>query len=69
MAGELSFVAQFGEMIARGLSKPNTDALYDFRKISNETAEFSDHNLIVIDKMPQNFLYLGLLATAFPEAK
>ena len=69
-AGELSFVAQFGEMIARGLSKPNTDALFEFRKrYLLKLQNFSDHNLIVIDKMPQNFLYLGLLATAFPEAK
>ena len=69
-AGELSFAAQFGEMIARGLSKPNTDALLEFRKrYLMKLQNLSDHNLIIIDKMPQNFLYLGLLTTAFPEAK
>ena len=29
----------------------------------------SGGNLIVTDKMPQNFRYIGLLAAAFPEAK
>ena len=29
----------------------------------------SNGNLIVTDKMPQNFCYIGLLAAAFPEAK
>jgi len=57
-------------MIARGLSKPNTDALLEFRKrYLMKLQNFSDHNLIVMDKMPQNFLYVGLLSTAFSEAK
>jgi hypothetical protein len=29
----------------------------------------SNGNLVVTDKMPQNFRYIGLLAAAFPEAK
>ena len=29
----------------------------------------SNNNLIVTDKMPQNFRYLGLISAAFPEAK
>ena len=68
--GELNFVGEFGEAIARGLSEPTTDALLDFReKYLFKIQNFSNNNKIVIDKMPNNFLYIGLLAAAFPEAK
>ena len=69
-AGELSFVREFGEPIARGLSNPNTDALLEFReRYLMKLQSVSNGNLIVTDKMPQNFRYIGLLAAAFPEAK
>jgi Flp pilus assembly protein TadD len=69
-AGELSFVREFGEAIARGLSNPNTDALLEFReKYLIKLKNFSYGNLIITDKMPQNFLFIGLLAATFPEAK
>ena len=69
-AGELSFVGEFGGAIARGLSDPNIDALLDFReKYLIKLKNFSNGNLIVTDKMPQNFRFIGLLAATFPEAK
>jgi tetratricopeptide (TPR) repeat protein len=69
-AGELSFAAQFGTSIARGLSGSNTDSLLNFReKYLKKLKNVANNNLIVTDKMPQNFLYIGLLAAAFPEAK
>ena len=69
-AGELSFVAQFGDSLARGLSETNTNALVSFRKnYLSKLQNFSNGNSIVIDKMPINFFYIGLLAAAFPEAK
>ena len=69
-AGELSFAEQFGESIARGLSAVNTDALLNFREIYlTKLQNISNGSLIVTDKMPLNFYYIGLLATAFPEAK
>jgi Flp pilus assembly protein TadD len=69
-AGELSFVKEFGEPIARGLSNPNTDALLEFReRYLFKLQSVSNGNLIVTDKMTQNFRYIGLLAAAFPEAK
>ena len=69
-AGELSFVAQFGDSLARGLSETNTDVLIDFRKnYLTKLQNFSNGNSIVIDKNPINFFYIGLLASAFPEAK
>ena len=31
--------------------------------------KLSKNSLTILDKMPQNFLYIGLFATSFPEAK
>ena len=69
-AGELSFASRFGSSLARGFSEVNTDALLNFRdKYIEDLKKCSNDNLFVTDKMPQNFRYIGLLATAFPEAK
>ncbi len=69
-AGELRFAAQFGSEIATGITEVNNDALLDFRhNYLSKMQNFSEGNLIVTDKMPQNFLFIGLLAAAFPEAK
>jgi len=69
-AGELSFAAQFGAAIATGFTEVNNESLLDFRqKYLNKLQNVSNENLIITDKMPQNFLYIGLLAAAFPEAK
>jgi hypothetical protein len=69
-AGELNFVGQFGADIATGSTEANHKSLLKFRhNYLNKIQNFSDGNLIVIDKMPQNFRYIGLLAAAFPEAK
>ena len=44
--------------------------MLDFRnKYLNRLQKVSKGNLIVTDKMPQNFRYIGLLAATFPEAK
>ena len=69
-AGELNFATQFGAAIATGVTEANHESLLDFRyKYLNKLQNVSDGNLIVTDKMPQNFRYIGLLAAAFPEAK
>jgi hypothetical protein len=69
-AGELNFVAQFGGAIATGITEANNESLLKFRhKYLNKLRNVSNGNLIVTDKMPQNFLYIGLLSVAFPEAK
>ena len=69
-AGELNFAAQFGAAIATGFTEANNEFLLDFRhKYLNKLKNVSNGNLIVTDKMPQNFRYIGLLAAAFPEAK
>ena len=69
-AGELNFVKQFGEEIASGISKINAASLAEFREIYlNKIEDLTEGNLIVTDKMPQNFRFIGLIATALPEAK
>ena len=69
-AGELNFVGQFGRNLAVGLSEISNTALLDFRELYlREIQNIAKGNLMVTDKMPQNFRYIGLIATAFPEAK
>ncbi len=69
-AGELNFVTQYGAAIAAGITKVNNESLLDFRhNYLNKLRNVSNENLIITDKMPQNFLYIGLLAAAFPDAK
>ncbi len=69
-AGELNFVSNFGKLIASGETEATTNNLHKFRrKYLEKLNERSDGNQFITDKMPQNFLYLGLITAAFPEAK
>ena len=69
-AGELDFINDFGSEIAKGLSNVNKNVLLNFReKYLTKLQNFSNGNMIVTDKMPLNFRYIGLLTAAFPEAK
>lgn len=69
-AGELPFVRIFGSSIARGIDDCGKDELMSFRqKYMKNLEKVSNNKLIVTDKMPQNFRYLGLIFAAFPEAK
>ena len=69
-AGELPYVSQFGSVIANGSSEVSTEALLDFRhKYLEKLEKVSSGKPLVTDKMPQNFRYLGLLASAFPGAR
>jgi len=69
-AGELGFVAQFGESIARGLEGVTKKELLTFqKKYLSKIENLSSDNPMLTDKMPHNFLYLGLIASAFPYAK
>ena len=69
-AGELDFIGRYGAQIALGATRPHSQALTAFRtRYLDEIAKISDRNLMVIDKTPQNFRYLGLIAASFPEAK
>jgi len=69
-AGELSFISQFGKSIATNSSLLDGNILLNFRiKYLRKLHNISNGNKFVIDKMPENFLYIGLLAAVFPEAK
>jgi len=69
-AGELNFAKQFGAAIATGITEVNNESLFDFRgEYLDKLQDVSNGNLIITDKMPQNFRFIGLLAAAFPEAK
>ena len=68
--GELPFVSQFGYSITTGLVECNEETISKFRSdYLEKLGSLTDQNLIVTDKMPQNFLYTGLIAASFPEAK
>ena len=65
-AGELNFAAQFGAAIATGFTEANNESLLNFRhNYLNKLQNVSNGNLIVTDKMPQNFRYIGLLSCGF----
>jgi tetratricopeptide (TPR) repeat protein len=69
-AGELGFVSQFGRSIAVGQTPVNAEVLTTFREeYLSALKQRSKGNAIVTDKMPQNFCFLGLIATALLEAK
>ena len=69
-AGELPFVAQLGGSLAVGQSPADSKTLATFREeYLSALKQRSEGNAIVTDKMPHNFRFLGLIATALPEAK
>ena len=69
-AGELAYVTQFGESIARGVVNVTKKQLLSFqKKYLSSIKSLSGDNFVLTDKMPHNFLYLGLIASAFPDAK
>ena len=69
-AGELNSVSQFGAPLTFGQTPVNDATLTSFREqYLNALQQRSGGNAIVIDKMPWNFHFLGLIAAALPEAK
>lgn len=68
--GELIYLEKFGGPLARGLVNTDTDALINVKnKYLEKLAKNSRGSLYVTDKMPQNFLLVGLISAIFPEAK
>ena len=69
-AGELNFVNEYGDNLARGVSEIDYDLLLDFKnKYISKLRKFSSTCSFIVDKMPLNFKYIGLLKTVFPDAK
>ena len=69
-AGELNYVGILGQSIAKGMIKPSTEIISDFRQHYIEALTTrSEAKFIVTDKMPHNFQYIGLILSVFPNAK
>lgn len=69
-AGELGLVKQFGFRLATGEAPATAEALQAFRAAYlGELKNFSQGKPFVTDKLPHNFLYVGLIAAALPEAR
>ena len=69
-AGELPFLSNFGSSLSLGNQMINSDNVPQFRNAYlDELVNVSSGAPFVTDKMPQNFLYLGLILKALPEAK
>ena len=69
-AGELMFLDRYAGKLCGGLKEITSKALLKVRhQYLQELGKISEGNLFVTDKMPQNFLYLGLILKVLPEAK
>jgi tetratricopeptide (TPR) repeat protein len=69
-AGELKDLGQLGGMISLGNQAASQENLLKVRKsYLQKLSRLSGGKKFVTDKMPQNFLYIGLISTILPEAK
>ena len=69
-AGELPYISRYGSKFITNKITPNRKNILEFRKQYMEHARSVNANTTFItDKMPQNFLFVSLISTAFPEAK
>ncbi|MDA8689342.1 tetratricopeptide repeat protein, partial [Rhodobacteraceae bacterium] len=69
-AGELPFLGRFGSSLCYGNQIINLENILKMRNAYlNELIKVSNECPFVTDKMPQNFLFIGLLLKALPEAK
>ncbi len=69
-AGELNYVGNFGKTLATGKSKIDNKSLLNFREdYLKKLKHLSKDKFMVTDKMPDNFCYIGLICSIFPEAK
>ncbi len=68
--GELRLLGRHGRKLSLGQQRPDRLALERFRTAYlTDLAKVSASKPFVADKLPQNFLQLGLICSALPEAK
>ena len=68
-AGELPYVESLGMQMARGIGLTRK-SVGEFRKNYLDAVEaISNGSPFVVDKMPHNFRFIGLIKAAIPEAK
>ena len=69
-AGELNYVSKYGHRLATIQEEVTKKNIAEFRdKYLLQLVNRADNKRVVTDKMPQNFLYLPLICSAFEEAK
>jgi hypothetical protein len=69
-AGELKYVRKLWGKIGQGLEPPDPEGLEGFRcTYLQQIARLADGKPFVTDKLPHNFLHIGLICNALPEAK
>ena len=69
-AGELKYIGKFGRLLAQGVTQATKKTVSEFRQnYLCELIKRSGGNTLITDKLPQNFLYIPLICSAFPEAK
>ena len=69
-AGELPFLGRFGSSVGLGNQIICSDNILQIRKAYLHALEkVSNGFRFISDKMPQNFIYVGLLLKALPDAK
>ena len=69
-AGELNYVPKYGHRLATIQEEVTKKNIAEFRdKYLSELVNRAANKRVVTDKMPQNFLYLPLICSAFEEAK
>ena len=68
--GELNFISKHAKQIVLNNAEITTQSLIDFRcNYIRDLEKISNNKTMIVDKMFNNFLYLGLITIAFPEAK
>ena len=69
-AGELPIVNNLFSSMSLGISEMTCEKLLELRaKYLNEMAAITGKNKFFTDKMPQNFMHLGVIIELLPEAK
>ena len=69
-AGELKILGNVGGLVGIGRKAATHESLLEVRKLYlSELEKISSGKQFVTDKMPQNFLYIGLILNALPEAR
>ena len=69
-AGELTFLSRLADPLNTGDQIISSDSTLKLRKnYLNELENISHGKPFVTDKMPQNFLYIGIILKVLPEAK
>jgi tetratricopeptide (TPR) repeat protein len=69
-AGELKFLGHFSSALCRGHKTISSESILQIRETYlNELSKVSQGKPFVTDKLPHNFLYVGIILKALPEAK